>query len=93
MICTLQGLVVDEEDGDEHEMQQPWKEMANMRMSMKERVLRKEIEDMEMSRRQYFAGIIVAKEKPGEDTLALAAELRLKLQSILAIHSFSSFDS
>ncbi|GLJ43619.1 hypothetical protein SUGI_0907950 [Cryptomeria japonica] len=86
-----------QEDGDEPEMQQPWKEMANMKMSMKERenmeVSRKEIENMEMSRRQYFAALIVAKKKPGEEPLALAAGLRLKLQSILAIHSFSSFDS
>lgn len=52
----------------------------------------KEIEIMEIARKQYFAALIAAKEEPGEESLALAAGLRLELESLLSIPSFSSFD-
>jgi hypothetical protein len=51
----------------------------------------KEMEYTEMLKRQYFAALIAAREKPREETLALAAELRERLKSVLAIPSFSSF--
>lgn len=47
---------------------------------------------MEIARKQYFAALIAAKEEPGEESLALAAGLRLELESLLSIPSFSSFD-
>lgn len=52
----------------------------------------KEIEIMEIARKKYFAALIAAKEEPGEESLALAAGLRLELESLLSIPSFSSFD-
>lgn len=51
----------------------------------------KEMEYTELLKRQYFAALIAAREKPREETLALAAELRERLKSVLAIPSFSSF--
>lgn len=51
----------------------------------------KEMEYIEILNRQYFAALIAAREKPCEETLALAAELRERLKSVLAIPSFSSF--
>lgn len=51
----------------------------------------KEMEYTELLKRQYFAALIAAREKPREETLVLAAELRERLKSVLAIPSFSSF--
>ncbi|KAH9297572.1 hypothetical protein KI387_029254, partial [Taxus chinensis] len=60
-------------------MEMSRKEMQKMEMSRKEREImervRKEMENIEMSKRQYFAALIAAKEKPGEETMALAAGL------------------
>ncbi|KAJ7567928.1 hypothetical protein O6H91_01G012300 [Diphasiastrum complanatum] len=43
-------------------------------------------EKLETARRMYLAAILAAREKPGEESIALVAELRLQLQGFL-LHS------
>lgn len=47
--------------------------------------------NIELIKRQYFTALVITRQRPGEDSLAPAAELRTQLKSILGIPSFSSF--
>ncbi|KAJ7544058.1 hypothetical protein O6H91_09G063200 [Diphasiastrum complanatum] len=42
-----------------------------------------EFTNMESARRMYLAAVVAAREKPGEEALTLAAELRMQLQTFL----------
>jgi len=45
-------------------------------------------DEIELRKREYLAALEIARQKPGEESLATAAELRTQLISMLGICSF-----